>query len=505
MNIDQHGNNNDKASEQQSMDHTSTDPVGDDRKPSPMAQHRPSGPTKSLSSPGADLKSPVKRKRRSPEKPWKKPKDMPKRPLSAYNLFFRDERERILSAGPDGDLKTDRSDTGAPIPKGKGKRSKKTSGIGFANLAKTIAAKWKDLDDEVKAPYEKIAAAEKKVYEEAVGEWRIKQKAKKKALAAEKKAAEESRLVAMRDAPMGPNLFSSERSLGSFSDSSNPYPSEWFHASHEEGDGSERLGAGRGTIPPVVDASPASDDRRRYEAASAWGSQARHNAYYHQRYGTSEDQGHYPHHRYAQHQHSAQHQQQHEYSRSGYTLQPNLFSYDTSTPAQHQAYRDYYQNYRDYYNQQPQGTDQVSTMSYQQYRHHGDMRTSRDADQQQVAAHEYTDTRSSAYHAEHAQPHHHQRLHHQHSRGRSASMPPAPGVPEQGDERILDESYRSEPGYARASAVGGAPRQPRPFAAEAPPINPVDSEVDPVDDAFPSLTETLDEDAISFITSMKYS
>lgn len=41
-----------------------------------------------LTTPNQPEKPKVKRKRRSPEKPWKKPKDMPKRPLSACKYML---------------------------------------------------------------------------------------------------------------------------------------------------------------------------------------------------------------------------------------------------------------------------------------------------------------------------------------------------------------------------------------------------------------------------------
>lgn len=99
-----------------------------------------------------------KRKRKSPAVPWKKPKGMPKRPLSAYNIFFKAEREkmiRVRSKGANG------------------------PGIGFANLAKTIACKWKDLDEESRSPFEALAAQEKEKYDKSVAVWRKGQKEKK--------------------------------------------------------------------------------------------------------------------------------------------------------------------------------------------------------------------------------------------------------------------------------------------------------------------------------------
>lgn len=304
----------------------------------------------------------VKRKRRSPEKPWKKPADMPKRPLSAYNIFFRDERERLLSAGSEGknvdDVGVDNT-TGSTTSKPSAKKQKKPSGIGFANLAKSIAAKWKDLENDVRSPYEKIAATEKKKYDVLVAEWRIKQNAKKKALAAAKKqeALDRKNAPPSRE-PHAPNLYSSERSLGSFSDTSNPYPSEWFHSStdYEPSERDDR-NISRSTMPPVpvVNMTPrASYDRRGYDSSignPAWQQNQQQHLHQHLHQHSHQDpssyyyqqtnyEDHDPYSRFPSDEPGQSYSRPHSSSR--YTPGDSPLQHPMSAPSPSAAYRDYY-------------------------------------------------------------------------------------------------------------------------------------------------------------------
>ncbi|KAL7465326.1 hypothetical protein ACHAXS_005654 [Conticribra weissflogii] len=123
----------------------------------------------------------------------KKVKGKPKRPLSAYNLFFKEERERILESIPESDQKKrikisidgkgmskseenrdpkfdichekrcdakdfDQKDkNGKKIPHGK---------IGFENLAKLIGKRWQELEPDKAAKYKKLAGKDMKRYKE---------------------------------------------------------------------------------------------------------------------------------------------------------------------------------------------------------------------------------------------------------------------------------------------------------------------------------------------------
>eukprot|EP00532_Pseudo-nitzschia_australis_P001575 CAMPEP_0168194354 /NCGR_PEP_ID=MMETSP0139_2-20121125/19144_1 /TAXON_ID=44445 /ORGANISM="Pseudo-nitzschia australis, Strain 10249 10 AB" /LENGTH=741 /DNA_ID=CAMNT_0008117869 /DNA_START=179 /DNA_END=2404 /DNA_ORIENTATION=+ len=121
----------------------------------------------------ADLKKKQKRT-------WKKPKDKPMRPLSAYNMFFQNQRERIV-AGNSEDATAEeieasvtkllQSKTRGP----KKRQDRKSHGqISFGDLARTIAAKWKAIDPAMKAIYNKFAEKEKIRYKKEVMIWKEK-------------------------------------------------------------------------------------------------------------------------------------------------------------------------------------------------------------------------------------------------------------------------------------------------------------------------------------------
>lgn len=98
----------------------------------------------------------------------------PKRPLSAYNLFFQEERHRLLENLPS------RFEAGST-------KAKRSHGkINFKDLGKTIGARWKDLTPQEKSKYEKIAAESRSKYMKLSKKWkqqqrRLKVEAKRKA------------------------------------------------------------------------------------------------------------------------------------------------------------------------------------------------------------------------------------------------------------------------------------------------------------------------------------
>lgn len=84
----------------------------------------------------------------------KKHKDKPKRPLSAYNIFFKEERQRILDNLPESSTTPDAASEEKP----KRKRAHKPHGkIGFENLAKLIGERWHSLNPESADYYRKLA------------------------------------------------------------------------------------------------------------------------------------------------------------------------------------------------------------------------------------------------------------------------------------------------------------------------------------------------------------
>eukprot|EP00934_Nitzschia_sp_Nitz4_P001647 Nitzschia sp. Nitz4//scaffold39_size137210//32887//34236//NITZ4_003192-RA/size137210-processed-gene-0.31-mRNA-1//1//CDS//3329550362//1647//frame0 len=121
------------------------------------------------SNPADGTEGPKKKRAR---KKWKKPKDKPNRPLSAYNLFFQAERASMLG---DDAMAHDQD-------KAKKRVHRKTHGkVGFAEMARVIGQKWKQLPEDKRAPFMEKAAKEKTRYATELQAWKDLQKLKVKA------------------------------------------------------------------------------------------------------------------------------------------------------------------------------------------------------------------------------------------------------------------------------------------------------------------------------------
>jgi hypothetical protein len=152
-----------------------------------------------------------KKRRRNRKKKWTKPVGKPKRPLSAYNLFFA--KERILMLGHD-----------IPTPEQEAQKKKvhcKTHGkISFAVMAQTIGARWRSLGPDEKKTFEDKGRKEKERYLIVLAAWKEKQK--EVSLVAKSnvdKEVEDVSSDAAREDPVTskPDMFKSDEAVSSMS------------------------------------------------------------------------------------------------------------------------------------------------------------------------------------------------------------------------------------------------------------------------------------------------
>ena len=87
----------------------------------------------------------------------------PKRVNNAYNYFFHCERQRILADRPQS--------TVAKSGRGKG-------GVGFAELGKLVAKRWRCLGDQEKEPYRQMYLKDKERFSREMEEWTNKAQSK---------------------------------------------------------------------------------------------------------------------------------------------------------------------------------------------------------------------------------------------------------------------------------------------------------------------------------------
>jgi hypothetical protein len=126
------------------------------------SQCQSAGPIK-ITKPAKTAANKLAAKKTRRTKKWKRPKDKPSRPLSAYNFFFQSERALLLGADAP-------SDEEEMIKK---RVHCKTHGkIGFADMARMIGGRWKALESKKRIVFEDQAKRAKDRYAAELAVWK---------------------------------------------------------------------------------------------------------------------------------------------------------------------------------------------------------------------------------------------------------------------------------------------------------------------------------------------
>lgn len=111
----------------------------------------------------------------------KKPKDKPKRPLSAYNFFFKEEREKILKIvlAEDPDKVDNDPESEDYINEELLQRLKKDGGkVSFEEMGKLIGTRWKNIDPDRLNRFSELATDDTERYKKEMVDYNGRQEAK---------------------------------------------------------------------------------------------------------------------------------------------------------------------------------------------------------------------------------------------------------------------------------------------------------------------------------------